>query len=104
MCHFYSHPSFYCLGSNKYQTKFAVHWVTNGIDSCRVDFLPDCYLPHLLQVLSIHGDSFSRRKWVKAMEHYGVCTAMLVDQYCVGDKVISRLVVDYDTDSSVDES
>ena len=38
------------------------------------------------------------------MEHYGVCIAMLVDWYCVGDKVIGRLVVDYDTDSSVEES
>ena len=38
------------------------------------------------------------------MEHYGVYIAMLVHQYCVGDVVIGRLVVDYDTDSSVDKS
>ena len=68
------------------ETALAVYWVTDGIDRCRVGFLPRHLLKHqaayngkLAQVVEFVAESNSPADRAKSHRCYGLCRAVLVE-------------------------
>lgn len=69
------------------ETAIAAYWVTEGVDRCRVGFLPRHLIIHwkhyegrLAQIIDIHGEeSDSPLKRRKFHANRGCCVAMLID-------------------------
>jgi hypothetical protein len=69
------------------ETAIAAYWVTEGVDRCRVGFLPRHLIKHskqyegkLGQIIEIHSvDSDSPLKRRKHYANKGCCVAMLID-------------------------
>ncbi len=84
--------------------------VSNGIDHCRVGYLPEAY-PHedqrlqgrLVQVVEILDESKTARKRALSAVHDGICIAAVIDQVQLNDAGLDLCMADYNTDSSVDE-
>ena len=74
----------WCNGQE--ETAFAVYWVMDGIDKCRVGFLPHHHLKHkaaydgkLAQIVEFVADSNSPADRAKSHQCYGLCRAVLVE-------------------------
>jgi hypothetical protein len=74
------------MGKEGEETALAVYWVTDGIDRCRVGFLPRHFIKHkkqydgkLAQVVEILGESESPSKRQKSHRNKGICRAVLVE-------------------------
>ena len=74
----------WCNGQE--ETALAVYWVTDGIDRCRVGFLPCHLLKHqaayngkLAQVVEFVAESNSPADRAKSHRCYGLCRAVLVE-------------------------
>ena len=74
----------WCNGQE--ETTLAVFWVMDGIDQCRVGFLPCHLLKHkaayngkLAQIVEFVADSDSPADWAKSHQCYGLCRAVLVE-------------------------
>ena len=74
----------WCSGEE--ETALAVYWVTDGIDRCRVGFLPRHLLKHktayngkLAQIVEFVADSDSPADRAKSHRCYGLCRAVLVE-------------------------
>ena len=74
----------WCNGEE--ETALAVYWVTDGIDRCRVGFLPRHLLKHktayngkLAQIVEFVADSDSPADRAKSHRCYGLCRAVLVE-------------------------
>ena len=74
----------WCNGEE--ETDLAVYWVTDGIDRCRVGFLPHHLLKHktayngkLAQIVEFVTDSDSPADRAKLHRCYGLCRAVLVE-------------------------
>ena len=68
------------------ETALAVYWVTDGIDRCRVGFLPRHLLKHqaayngkLAQIVEFIAESNSPADRAKLHRCYGLCRAVLVE-------------------------
>ena len=68
------------------ESALACFWVTDGIDRCRVGFLPRHYFKHwqdfegrLAQVVELYKDSDSKEKRKKHYRNSGCCQAVLID-------------------------
>ena len=68
------------------ETALAVYWVTDGIDRCRVGFLPRHLLKHkeayngkLAQIVEFVAESNSPADRAKLHRCYGLCRAVLVE-------------------------
>ena len=68
------------------ESALACFWVTDGIDWCRVGFLPRHYFKHwqdfegrLAQVVELYKDSDSKEKRKKHYRNSGCCQAVLID-------------------------
>jgi hypothetical protein len=102
--------SFLFLSDGTYKSIIAAFRVTNGIDDCRVGYLPEGYNIHqeklegrLVQVLDIFEESGCTRKRAISTENEGICMAMLIDCHLVGDDRLDACLDGYYTDSSVEE-
>lgn len=74
------------LDDGKEESALAVYWVGDGIDRCRVGFLPRHLLQHaddydgrLAQVVEMYAGSDSPSKRRKNARGYGCCVAVLID-------------------------
>lgn len=74
------------LDDGKEESALAENWVSDGIDRCRVGFLPrhliqyaDDYDGRLAQVVEIYAGSDSPSKRRKNARGYGCCCAVLID-------------------------
>ena len=74
------------LSDGTYTSIIAAFRVTNGIDDCRVGYLPEGYNIHheklegrLVQVLDIFKESHGTRKRAISTANEGICMAMLID-------------------------
>ena len=74
----------WCDGQD--ETALAVYWVTDGIDRCRVGFLPRHLLKHqaayngkLAQIVEFVAESNSPADRAKSHQCYGLCRAVLVE-------------------------
>ena len=69
------------------ETAIAAHWVTDGVDRCRVGFLPRCAVKNkdafdgkLAQITEFLDGSSSAGDRAKSHRGRGVCRAVLVDE------------------------
>ena len=70
----------------KEEIAIAAYWVTDGVDQCRVSFLPrfcikhrsyfDGKLAHITELLSKSSNSYDRKK---SQRNCGVATAVLIE-------------------------
>ena len=74
----------WCNGQE--ETALAVYWVTDGIDRCRVGFLPHHLIKHqaayngkLAQIVEFVAESNSPADRAKSHRCYGLCRAVLVE-------------------------
>ena len=74
------------VGQKKAEAALCVYWVTEGVDRCRVGFLPRSCIPQaasyhgcLAQVLEVLSTSEKPSDRSRSHRNYGVCTAALVD-------------------------
>ena len=74
----------WCNGQE--ETAFAVYWVMDGIDRCRVGFLPHHLIKHqaayngkLAQIVEFVAESNSPADRAKSHRCYGLCRAVLVE-------------------------
>ena len=70
----------------KEETALAVYWVMDGLDRCRVGFLPRHLIKHkedydgkLAQVVDLLEESASPSDRAKSKRNYGVCRAVIVE-------------------------
>jgi hypothetical protein len=76
----------------------ACYWVTDGVDLCRVGFLPKHCVSHshlyegkLIQVTELYKDSDSPAKRKKYHRNKGCCLGCLIDSVSTGDsKPVSK--------------
>jgi hypothetical protein len=74
------------LVDGKETTALACHWVTDGVDQCRVGFLPKHCIRHsaiyegkLLQVIEMYKDSDSPSKRKRCHKNKGSCLGVIID-------------------------
>ena len=75
-----------CGSSRQEETALAFYWVTDGIDQCRMGFLPRHLLKHqaayngkLAQIVEFVAESNSPADRAKSHRCYGLCRAVLVE-------------------------
>jgi hypothetical protein len=80
------YSEFYSLDHNVEETAIAAYWITDGIDRCRVGFLPrhcvrhaNQFDGHIVQVVALlaHSENASERK--HSRNNSGVCCACIID-------------------------
>ena len=99
------------VGNRTRQPAIAAFWVTCGIDSCIVGYLPPKYLEiadtldgRLCQVLEIWNRSHDAKKRQYALDHDGVVECTLVDFGQEADCAINSYLSDVDeSDGSIDD-
>ena len=77
------------IGDNgREESALAAYWISNGIDRCRVGFLPrhllkswQVYNGRIAQVVDIYEGSESPAKKRKNVRNYGCCEAVLIDTH-----------------------
>ena len=74
--------------TGKEESALAVYWISNGIDRCRVGFLPrhllkdwQVYNGRIAQVVNIYEGSESPAKKRKNVRNSGCCEAVLIDTH-----------------------
>ena len=78
------------IGYNgKEESALAAYWISDGIDRCRVGFLPrhllkswQAYNGRIAQVVDIYEGSESPTKKRTNVRNYGYCEAVLIDTHC----------------------
>ena len=98
----------WCNGQE--ETALAVYWVTDGIDRCRVGFLPHHLLKHLAayngklaQIVEFVAESDSPAHRAKSHRCYGLCRAVLDEAEMEEDEENVTASPDVHDDNGMDD-
>ena len=80
------YSEFYSLDHNVEETAIAAYWITDGIDRCRVGFLPrhcdrraNQFDGHIVQVVALLAQSENASERKHSRNNRGVCCACIID-------------------------